>query len=185
MISYSELKKGQKVIYKNQPHEILEASSMFKGRGHSTTQAKLKNLITGNTVLENFHPADNFEEAEINKIKVKFIYSSKDKFVFSKEDNKRFELTKEQLGNNSKFLKLNQELDGLVFEEKILNISLPVKINLKVDQAPPGVKGDRASGGNKIVTLETGTEIAVPLFIEQGDIIEINTEKEEYVRRIK
>lgn len=184
MISYSELKKGQRVIYKNQPHEIIEASSMFKGRGHSTTQAKLKNLITGNTVLENFHPADNFEEAEIEKIEVKFIYSHRDKFVFSKE-NERFELNEKQIGIKAKFLKPNQKLEGLVFEGEILDVSLPIKINLKVDQAPPGVKGDRASGGNKIVVLETGTELAVPLFVEQGDLIEVNTEKEEYVRRIE
>jgi len=185
MISYSELRKGQRVIYKKQPHEIIEASSMFKGRGHSTTQAKLKNLITGNTILENFHPADNFEEADIKKVEIRFIYSHKDRFVFSKEDNKRFELTKERLGNSFKFLKPNQKLEGLVFEGEVLNISLPIKINLRVDQAPPGVKGDRAQGGNKMVTLETGMEIAVPLFIEQGDTIEVNTEKEEYVRRIK
>jgi elongation factor P len=185
MISYSELKKGQRVIYKNQPHEIIEAVSMFKGRGHSTTQAKLKNLVTGKIIFENFHPADTFDEADLKKITVKFVYSNQDKFVFSKEDNKRFELTAEQLGSNAKFLKPNQELEGLVFNEEIVNVSLPIKVNLKIDFAPPGVKGDRASGGNKMVTLETGAEIAVPLFVEQGDVIEVNTEKEEYVRRVK
>ena len=76
-------------------------------------------------------------------------------------------------------------IEELVFENKIINISLPIKISVKVVQSPPGFKGDRAQAGNKTVILETGAEINVPLFIEEGDIIEINTEKEEYVRRIE
>lgn len=186
MIAYSEIKKGDEIIINNQPHEIIEAVSMFKGRGHSTLQVKMKNLLTGTITNPSLHPSDQFEEAELKKIKVKFIYSNKGSYIFSEKDNpsKRFELSEEQLGPIIKFLKPNEIMEGLVFKERVVNVSLPIKISLKVAQAPPGVKGDRAQGGNKIVTLETGTEIAVPLFIEQGDIIEINTEKEEYVRRI-
>jgi elongation factor P len=186
MISYSDIKKGDKIILNKQPHEIIEASLMFKGRGHSTLQARIKNLITGTIMQDTFHPSDQFEEADLERIKVKFVYAAKGKYVFCYENDpsKRFELTEEQIGNASGFLKPNGVMEGLVFEGRVINIILPIKINLKVTQAPPGVKGDRAQGGNKIVTLETGAEIAVPLFIEQGDIIEINTEKEEYVRRI-
>jgi len=185
-IPYSELKKGTKIILNNQPYEIIEASSMFKARGHSVLQVKLKNLITGNIISETFHPSDTFEEAELSKIKAKFLYSHRDKFFFSEKDNssKRFDLTKEQIGDVSKFLKPNQIVEAIIFKNKTVNISLPIKIQLKVAQAPPGVKGDRAQAGNKIVVLETGVEINVPLFIEEGDIIEINTEKSEYVRRI-
>lgn len=186
MISFSEIKKGDKIILNKQPHEIIAAVLIFKARGHSTMQAKIKNLITGTITNETFHPSDQFKQAELEKIKVKFIYSNKGKYVFSyeKDPSKRFELAKEQIGNLSKFLKPNQIVDGLVFEQKVINITLPIKINLNVVLAPPGVKGDRSQAGNKIVTLETGAKIAVPLFIEQGDIIEINTEKQEYVRRI-
>ncbi len=185
MINYSEIKKGTRILYKNQPHEIIEAASVFKGRGHSTLQVKLKNLITGAIISESFHPSDSFEEAEISKLTAKFLYVHRDKYVFCKDNpSDRFELTKDQLGSIIKFLKPNQEVEAIIFNNKIVNIFLPVKITLKVEQAPPGVKGDRAQSGNKLVVLETGTEINVPLFVKQGEIIEINTETEEYVRRI-
>jgi len=186
-ISYSELKKGVQIIINNQPYEIIESSLMFKARGHSVLQIKLKNLITGNIISKTFHPSDTFETAEISKIKAKFLYSHRDRFFFSKENDpsKRFDLSKEQIGSANKFLKPNQVVEGIIFKDKIINISLPIKIQLKIKQAPPGIKGDRAQAGNKTVVLETGAEINVPLFIKEGDIIEINTEKGEYVRRIE
>jgi elongation factor P len=187
MLDYSELKKGTRIIFKNQPHEIIEAFSVFKGRGHSTLQVKLKNLITGNALSETFHPSDTFEEAELEKIKAKYIYTHRNEYFFSEEDNpsKRFSLTEEQIGNNSHFLKPNQVLEGIVFQDKIISISLPIKIEFKVDQAPPGLKGERAQAGTKTVTLETGAKINTPLFVKEGDIIEVNTETGEYVRRLE
>ena len=186
-LSYSELKKGIKIILDGEPYEIIEASFLFKGRGHSVLQAKLKNLITGNLISKTFHPADTFEEAEISKIEVKFLYSHRDKFFFCETENptKRFDLTTDQIGEPGKFLKPNQIVEGIIFKNKIINISLPIKINLKVTEAPPGVKGGRAEPGTKIVTLETGAKISVPLFIEEGDIIEVNTETGQYVRRVE
>lgn len=187
MISYNELKKGIKIILDKNPYEIIEASSLFKGRGHSVLQTKIKNLITGNIIPRTFHPSDNFEEAELSKIKAKFIYSRRDKFVFSKKDNpsERFELTEEQVGSVCRFLKPNQIIEGLVFKDKIINISLPIKIELKVIEAPPGVRAGRAEAGTKTVILETEAKVNVPLFIQEGDIIEINTQTGEYVRRIE
>ena len=186
-IPYSELKKGKQIIINNEPYEIIEASSMFKARGHSVLQVKLKNLITSNIISRTFHPSDIFEEAELFKIKAKFLYSHREDYFFTEKDNpsKRFSLTKKQISSSVKFLKPNQEVKTIIFKEKIINISLPIKIQLKVKQAPPGIKGDRAQAGNKIVVLETGAEINVPLFIEEGDIVEINVEKGEYVRRIE
>ena len=97
----------------------------------------------------------------------------------------RFELTEEQIGSGAKFLKPNQELTAIKFKEKIVNIVLPIKVQLKVTESPPGLKGGRAQAGNKTVTLESGAQINVPLFIEQDDIIELNTENGEYVRRVE
>lgn len=187
MTDYSELKKGIRIILNNQPHEIVEASHVFKGRGHSTLQVKLKNLINGNVISQTFHPSDNFEEAELQKVKAKFIYSNRDQYFFSEEDNssKRFNLTEEQIGKSSQFLKPNQAVEGIIFKNKIINIFLPIKIPLKVTEAPPGLKGGRSQPGTKVVILETKTKINVPLFIKEGDIIEINTQTGEYVRRIE
>jgi len=187
MINYSELKRGIKIILDNQPYEIIEFSPMFKGRGSSVARTKLKNLVTGNVVAKTFHPSDTFDEAEITKIPIKFLYFHRDKFFFCEENNpsKRFELTKEQIGQQAEFLKQNQIVEGIVLKEKIINISLPIKISLKVIEAPPGIKGNRAEAGTKIITVETGAKINTPLFIKEGDIIEINTETGEYVRRIE
>ena len=187
MIDYSELKKGTRIILNNQPHEITEALSVFKGRGHSTLQVKLKNLITGSAISQTFHPSDNFEEVELEKIKAKYIYSHKNQYFFSEEENpsKRFSLTEEQIGQTSQFLKPNQIVEGVIFQDKIINISLPIKIQLKVDQSPPGIKGSRSQPGTKTITLETGAKINTPLFVKEGDIIEVNTQTGEYVRRIE
>ena len=186
MLDFSELKKGAQIIYKDQPYEIIESSTMFKGRGSSLSQVRLKNLITGNIIPDTFRSSDAFPEAELVKMKAKFVYANKGKYVFSEIDNpsKRFELSEEKLGNIAKYLKSNQEVEGLIFKDEIINISTPVKVILKVDQAPPGVKGDRAQSGNKVVVLETGAEMNVPLFVEQDDLIEINTETNQYVRRV-
>lgn len=187
MLSLPELKTGVKIIFSNEPHEIIEHSLMFKGRGHSTLAVKLKNLINGNIISQTFHPSDNFEEAEIEKIKAKFLYSHQEKYVFCKEDEPsfRFELSKEVIGQASQFLKPNQIVEGMQFKGEIINIVLPIKVQLKVVEAPPGVKGERAQAGTKQVKLETDAIANAPLFIETGDIIEINTETGEYVRRVE
>ena len=187
MISYSQLEKGVRIIMDKYPYEIMEASSMFKGRGQSVLQARLKNLITGEILSKTFHSSDNFEEAEISKITCKFLYSHRDDYFFSEADNpsKRFNIEKEKIKEEIIFLKPNIELEGIVFNDEIVNISLPIKMTFEVKTAPPGIIGDRAQGGTKNVILETGGEIAVPLFIEEGDIIEVNTESKEYVRRVE
>ena len=187
MLTHNDLKKGVQFILDGQPYSVLESSFVFKGRGSSVTQVKIKNLVTGNVLSKSFHPGDNFEEAEVEKISVKFLYSHRDKFFFCRENepSNRFDLPKEIIGESAIFLKPNETVEGLQLRDKIINISLPVKVQLKVKEAPPGIKGDRAQGGNKSVILETGATVNVPLFIKTGDIIEINTESKEYVKRVE
>ena len=187
MLSYSELKKGAKIIFNKEPFEILESALSFKGRGHSVLQVKLKNLISGNVVSKTFHPSDTFEEADLEKISLKFIYARQGKYVFSETENpaKRIDLKEEQIGSGAQFLKPNEIVAGVIFRDKVIGISLPIKVFLKVKEAPPGIKGDRAEGGTKQVILETGAKINVPLFIKEEDVIEVNTETGEYIRRVE
>lgn len=185
-----------------EPYEVLESSPMKKAQRRVTIQARIKNLISGSAVERNFHQSETFEEAEILKFEAKFLYSHREKYFFceveegsssppsakaSLKENPsvRFELDKKIVGDMSKFLKPNQIIEGMRFNGKIIKIALPIKIQLRVVEAPPGVKGDRAQGGTKPVTLETGTIINAPLFIEAGDIVEINTETGEYVKRVE
>lgn len=186
MLSYSELQKGGIIIVNDQPHEIIEALNTFKGRGHSYLQMKIKNLVSGAVISKTAQPRDSFEEAEVEEKQAKFIYANRGKFIFSEvnDPGKRFELTEEQIGTKANFLKPNEEVTTIIFEDKIINIIIPIKVHLKVTEVPPGVKGDRAQAGNKSVTLETGAKISAPLFINENDIIEVNTESGEYVRRV-
>ena len=187
MLSHVDLKKGTYFVYEGTPSLVLEHSLMFKGRGSSVMQVKSRNLKTGNVLSRTFHTGESFEEADLKKVQVKFIYENKEKYVFAEvsSPSKRFELTKEQIGPQVEFLIPNTTMEGLRFEEQILTIALPIKMNLKVKEAPPGIKGDRAVGGTKAATLETGAVVQVPLFVETDDVIEVNTETGEYVRRVQ
>jgi elongation factor P len=135
---------------------------------------------------KNFQQGDLFDEAELEKKNIKFIYQNKGECFFCEENDpsKRFSLPEDQVGGQAKFLRANEIVIGLVFDEKFINIILPIKVQVKVKESPPCVKGDSAQGGTKAVKLESGAEIQVPLFIEQGDTIEINTELGTYVKRV-
>lgn len=187
MLTHTDLKKGARIILDNEPYEVLESNPMKKAQRRVVIQAKIKNLINGNVLFQNFHQGDTFKEAEVIKFKAKFLYSHRDRYFFCYEENPgtRFDLAEEQIGQSAKFLKPNQIVEGLTFDDKIINISLPIKVQLKVTEAPPGTRGERAQPGNKTVTLETGAQMNAPLFVEQGDTIEVNTESGEYVRRVE
>lgn len=187
MLTHNDLRKGVRILLEGEPYEIMEAQSLKKAQRRPVIQTKIKNLVSGSVLDRNFHQGDVFEEAELSKFNAKFLYNHRDRYVFCEETNpsKRFDLGLEQIGPQAKFLKPNQIVEAVLFDGKIVNASLPIKVQLKVTEAPPGVKGDRAQGGTKVVTLETGTKIDAPLFVEEGDVLEINTETEEYVKRIE
>lgn len=187
MLAHVDLIKGIYFLLDGQPHEVLESSHMFKGRGSSVMQTRIKNMRTGNVMNRTFHAGEQYEEAEVEKVQIQFIYERKGKYVFSMvhDPSKRFELSKEQIGPQIQFLLSDTMLEGLRFKDEMLTIRLPIKMNIKVQDSPPGVKGNRAQAGTKTATLKTGAIIQVPLFVETGDVVEINTEKGEYVRRIQ
>ncbi len=187
MLNHTDLRKGTLFIYNSQPHEVLDFSLNFKGRGSSTVSVKIKNLISGNVVSKTFHTGDNFEEAEIETKELKFLYQSRGQYFFCEAEgpSKRFFLTEEQVGEPVRFLKPNQIVKGFVFNDQFINIELPVKVQLKVAEAPPGIKADRSEAGMKQVVLETGATISTPLFVKQDDVIEVNTQTGEYTRRVE
>jgi elongation factor P len=186
MLSYSELRPGVFFILDGQPYEVLEFAFLRMQQRKPVAQTKIKNLISGKIISRNFQPNETFEAANISYKDVKFLYNHREKFVFCELNNpsQRFELAEEQLGELTKFLKSNSEVEVIEFEGKIINIALPVKMDLKVIEAPPGIKGDTAQGGTKAVKIETGATINVPLFIEEGDIIRVNTQTGLYTERV-
>ena len=186
MFDHTGLRKGVQFMLDGAPYEVMEANSMKKAQRRVVIQTKLRNLLSGSVLERNFHQGEMFEEAELVKMDAVFLYAHRDTYVFCERENKanRFELKKNVLGDAAQFLKQNQEVTAIQFEGKITSVVLPIKVVLKVAEAPPGIKGDRAQGGTKAVVLETGVIIQAPLFIAPGDEIEINTVQGEYVRRV-
>jgi elongation factor P len=148
-------------------------------------QVKMKNLINGKVLERNFQNSERFEEAEIENKPVKYLFSNKGEFWFCEpsDPSKRFKIDAEVIGQYGDLMKANSLVDAIVFEEKVIGIKMPAKVELKVVEAPPSTKGNTAQGGSKQVKLETGATINVPLFIEQGDVIRINTESKQYTER--
>lgn len=186
MLSMNDLKPGIFFIYEGQPHQVLSSHHLKMQQRRPVMQTKIKNLINGKIIEKNFQQSDKLTEAEINKKEVKFLYNHKGEFWFHEKDNPsvRFSLEEEFIGNLVKFLKPNILVQALTFADEIINIELPIKIDFKVIEAPPAIKGDTASGGVKQVTIETGARINVPLFINNGNIIRINTHTGEYAERV-
>jgi elongation factor P len=186
MLTHTDLHPGVQFIFEGQPWEVLEASMMKTAQRRPVIQSKIKNLIDGRVQEKNFQQGDVFNEADLEKKDIKFLYQSKGQYFFCEinDPSKRFFFTEDQIGAQAKFLKSNEIVTGVLFEEKIITFKLPIKVQLKVKESAPGVKGDRAQGGTKEAVLESGITIQVPLFIEEGDIIEINTETGTYVKRV-
>ena len=185
MINFSEIGKGARILVDGKPYEVLEANHLKKAQRRPVLQARMLNLITGKIVAHTIHQGESFDQPEMAKKMAKFVYGHREKFIFCDIDNpaNRFELLPEQMGAKSNFLKPGQEVETLSFEDQIISIDLPIKMIFKVIDAPPGLKGDTAQGGVKQVKIETGYQLNVPLFIAEGEQIEINTETGEYVRR--
>lgn len=186
MLSYGDLKKGVIFVLDGQPYEVLESGFLRMQQRKAVMQTKIKNLETGKILDRNWQASDEFEEAEIERRNANFIYESRGEYWFHAEGNpkNRFSMNGEMLGDSAKFLKPNTPVLTMVFKEKIISVKLPVKMDFKVVEAPPSVKGNTAQGGNKSVEIEGGARIAVPLFINTDDIIRVNTETGQYVERV-
>ena len=182
----NDLKPGIIINYQNNPYEVLEAKHLHMERGGAVVETRLKNLKTGTVLNRNFKPSDSFEELETEKKELIFLYQHRGEYFFQDENKKRISLKENLIDSNvRKFLKPNSSVEILTIDDEIIRINLPIKIELQVKQAPPSIKGNTAQGENKTVVLETGAEISVPLFIEQGDVVLINTQTGTYVERIK
>jgi elongation factor P len=186
MLNYFDLRKGVQFLLEGQPHEVLEFQQIIKAQDATVIRTKVKNLLTGKITDRTFHKGDSFEETESDRTQVKFVYGNRGKYFFCYADDpsKRFELTVEKIGAGAQFLAPNTLLDGVVYDGVVISVTLPIKVQLKVKEAAPGMKGNRAQAGTKTVILETGATIQAPLFVEQGDLLEINTETGEYARRV-
>jgi len=186
MLNYNEILSKKFIVLDGQPYEVLDAHIFRMQQRKPVNQTKLKNLITGKVTDYTFHQQDKVSEADLQKKEAKYLYNNRGEWWFCEPSNpaNRFKLEIAQIGEGGKFLKTNAVVELLTFEEKVIGVRLPIKVELKVTEAPPAVKGDTSKGASKIIKLETGVEVSAPLFINEGDTIRINTETGEYVERV-
>ena len=186
MLEYNEITVRKYIVFEKEPYEVLSSHVFRKQMRKPVNATKLKNLINGRVVEHSFGAQDKAAEAEVEARKVKFLYNNTGEWWFceEKDPSQRYKLEADLVGDAGKFMKANTLVDVLSFEEKIFSVKLPIKVELKVTDAPPAVRGDTAKGGNKVITLETGGTITAPMFIAEGDVVRINTETGEYVERV-
>ncbi|HHE45903.1 MAG TPA: elongation factor P [Candidatus Moranbacteria bacterium] len=185
MLGISTIKTGKNIILDKIPFVVLYHEHSKMGRAGSVLRTKLKNLKTGAIIEKTFQGAETVPEADIAKTKAQFIYKENDDYYFMDSASyDQFFLSEQSLGKAINYLKEGIEVSILNFDGNPINVELPVKTQLKVVQAPPSLKGNTVATGGKLVTLETGLKISVPLFVKVGDKVIVNTEKGEYVSRV-
>ena len=186
MISTADFRNGVRLQVEGEPFYIVEFQHVKPGKGGAFVRTKLKSYKTGNVLDRTFRSGERFEEPNIEETEMQFLYAAGDAYTFM--DNKSFEqftYDKKQLGENADLLKENMVAKILLYEHRPLAVELPTFIELKVIEAEPGVRGDTASGGSKPAVVETGAVIKVPLYLEVGEIIRIDTRTREYVERVR
>ena len=189
-LQYSEIREKKIIIHDNEPCEVVESHVARTQQRKPQNQVKLRSLISGKVFPATFHVADSAEEADIIKRDITFLYHNRGEFWFCEPEDKskRFKLDSALIGDTSKFLKQNENATALVWdndgEETIIKVTLPIKMEFKVKEAPPAVRGDTSKGGMKIITLENGATLNSPMFVSNGDTICVNTETGEYVERV-
>lgn len=184
MLSISEIKTGKNIILNGEPYAVLYHEHSKTGRAGAVLRTKIKNLKTGAVLEETFQGADKISEADINKTKAQYLYKDTSGYNFmDNETYDQFALSEKVLGDAFNYLIEGTEVTVLNFNDDPINIELPVKMKLKVVEAPPGIKGDTASSGAKTVILETGLKVNTPLFVKAGDEIIVNTQTGEYASR--
>lgn len=185
MSSLTDIKKGLIIKYNGDPYVVMDAKFLRMQQRKPVMQTKLKNIKTGQVVEYSFKQGESAEEADVTRRKADFLYKEKENYCFMEQENyEQYYLSAEMVGEGAKFLKDGQSVNLVFYEDAVIGVELPPKVVLKVVSAPPGVKGNTATGGYKAVTLETGTVINAPLFLEEGSLVRVNTETGEYVERV-
>lgn len=184
MATTTTIRRGIAIIFKDQNWIVIDAQFVNPGKGAAFTRVKLRNLLTGQVIENTFKSGEAVEIVDLQHRKCQFLYQDPDGFHFMDNDTyEQFSLDKDTIEDVSKYLIDGTECYAMHIEGKPVSIQLPPKMDFKVISAPPGVKGDTATGGSKEVTIETGGTVKVPLFIKEGEIIKINTEDGSYVSK--
>jgi elongation factor P len=184
MYSTSDFRKGLKIEFKGEPYLIVDFLHVKPGKGGAFVRTKLKNMITGRVFDETFRSGEKFNRPDVEEKNMQYLYLDPQGYCFmDNETYEQFFLTEEQMGDAKNFLKENIDVDVLFYKGQPIGIDLPTTVNLEVVESEPGIKGDTATGATKPAKLETGYTVNVPLFINEGDVLKIDTRNGEYLSR--
>lgn len=184
MISTNEFHTGITIELEGDIYNVLEFQHVKPGKGAAFVRSKLKNLRTGSIVDRTFRAGEKVARAHLERKEMEFLYRDDDLFhMMDMESYDQIALTAEQIGQGVKYLKENDRLNVLMHGEEVVGVDVPLTVILKVAEAEPGIKGDTASGATKHATLETGLVVQVPLFVNSGDSIKVDTRTGAYIER--
>lgn len=191
MLNYNEIKERKYIVMDGEPYEVITAQVSRKQANKPVNKTKLKSLVSGRVIEHTFHVSDTVSEADITRRNIIYIYSKGNEFWFHSEGNKadRFTLSEDKVGDAQNYILERSAVEALIYtddedEENIIGLKLPIKVELEVTEAPPSIKGNTATGGDKVVTVSTGAKVTAPLFINVGDVIAVNTDSGQYSERV-
>jgi elongation factor P len=186
MYSVSEIKKGLKVEIDNQPYTVIDFQFVKPGKGQAFTRTKLKNLITGTNLERTFKIVESLAEADISNLAMQFLYKDGDGYHFMNlESFDQIALTDENVGESRNWLIPDMQVEILFWNARAIALDLPTFVDLEITYCEPGTRGNTATGTNKPATLSTGAIVGVPLFVNQGEWVRIDTRTGEYHERVK
>jgi elongation factor P len=184
--STADFRKGLKIELEGEPYIITDFLHVKPGKGGAFVRTKLKSLVTGNVMDRTFRSGEKVKTPALDERSMQYLYHEGDKYHFMDNDTyEQFTLMEDQLGSDSNYLQENVEVKILLHNGQPIGVDLPLFVELTIVQTEPGVKGDTASGGTKPATVETGALIQVPLFLNEGDVIKVDTRTGEYIERAK
>jgi elongation factor P len=186
MYSTTDFRKGLKIEMDGEPYIIVECQHVKPGKGAAMVKTRVKSLISGNVQDINFRSGDKVDEPNLEDKAMQYLYSEGDDFHFMDQNTyDQVMITRDQLGDAADYLQENCEVKALYHNDKPIGVDLPIFVELRIVKSEPGVRGDTATGVTKAATLETGKVIQVPLFVNQGEVVKVDTRTGEYVERVK
>jgi len=186
ILQYNEIVQRKYIVLDGQPYEVLESHVFRKQQRKPVNQTKLKQMISGKVTEYSFHQTEKAEEADLEERNIQYIFNKGSEYWFHNEGEPgaRFALSKETVGSQIQYFKSKDILKAIVFNDLIIGIKYPIKVDLRVTEAMPAVKGNTAQGASKYVKVESGATVSVPMFITEKDTIRVNTETGEYTDRL-
>ena len=184
MIKAVNLKAGKIITFNGQLHEVVEAQHYKPGKGGAIVRTKLKNLKTGSIISETMRPDDSYDEAYIEQKPMQYLYKDSHGFCFMDESTyEQIHISEEKVGDAADYMKENMTVTANIYDGNVMSVTPPIQVTLKIVETEPGFRGDTVSGATKPATLETGKVVKVPLFVENGEVIKVDTRTGEYAGR--